>query len=75
MELAVSYDNNGNVLTLFNPATIGNQHGTLRYVPAPGEKHEVIDLPAQFEAEPFESLPQLLRINAAGARPIFERKP
>jgi hypothetical protein len=43
-------------------------------VPAKGEKHYVLDLPKEFEGKPFEELPNLLRVNASGAHPQFERK-
>lgn len=74
MKLAVSHDAQGNITTLFNPETLHNDKGFLTYVPAKGEKHYVLDLPKEFEGKPFEELPNLLRVNASGAHPQFERK-
>jgi len=74
MKLAVSHDEHGNITTLFDPEKLQSDKGTLKYVPAKGEKHHVLDVPKEFEGKPFEELPQLLRVNASGAHPRFERK-
>lgn len=74
MKLAVSHDDHGNIVTLFNPDDLRGVQMTLQYVPAKGEKHYVLDLPKEFEAQPFEDLPRLLRINTGGAIPRFERR-
>jgi len=42
--------------------------------PPPGERHQVVELPQEFEKEQLFDLPKLLRVNAAGATPKFERK-
>jgi hypothetical protein len=74
MKLAVSHDAHGNVTTLFDPAKLHGDKGFLTYVPAKGEKHHVLDLPKELEGKPFEELPKLLRVNAAGAHPRLEAK-
>lgn len=74
MKLAVSFDSHGQITTLFDPEKIQNTQGHLTYVPQPGENHHVIDLPKQFEHEPFENLPHVLKVNASGGSPKFERK-
>ena len=74
MELAVSYDDFGNITTLFDPKALSSDKGTLRYVPAPGEKHYVLELPTELEGTPFGELPELLRVDVAAAHPRFETK-
>jgi hypothetical protein len=53
MKLAVSYDDLGNIVTLFDPEKLRSDEGSLRYVPAPGEKHHVLEVPKEFEGRPF----------------------
>jgi hypothetical protein len=72
MKLAVSHDDQGNIVTLFDPEKLHSEKGFLAYVPAKGEKHYVLDVPREFESKPFEELPKLLRVNASGAHPRFE---
>jgi len=67
MKLAVSYDDAGNITTLFDPEKLRSDKGTLRYVPAPGENHEVLDLPKQHADTPFDELPNVLRVEANGS--------
>ncbi len=74
MKLAVSYDAAGKILTMFDPEKLRSEKVTLRYVPAPGEKHQVIELPKEFEKEVFFDLPKLLRVNLTGATPKLERR-
>lgn len=74
MKLAVSYDAQGKILTMFDPEKLRSEKVTLRYVPAQGERHQIIELPKEFEKEPFLDLPKLLRVNTAGATPRFERR-
>jgi hypothetical protein len=74
MKLAVSYDAEGNILTMFDPEKLQSGKVTSRYVPAPGERHQVVELPQEFEKEQLFDLPKLLRVNAAGATLKFERK-
>jgi hypothetical protein len=74
MKLAVSYDADGNILTMFDPEKLHSKQVTLRYVPANGERHQVIELPKELEKEPLFDLPKLLRVNATSGAPKFERK-
>jgi hypothetical protein len=74
MKLAVSHDDNGDIVTLFNPDELHGDRGSLRYVPAKGEKHHVLDVPKEFETRPFQDLPKLLRVNTSGGQPRLERK-
>ena len=74
MKVAVSHDEQGNIVTLFDPEKLHGDKGSLKYVPAKGEKHYVLEVPKEFEGRPFEELPKLLRVNASGAHPRLERK-
>lgn len=74
MKLAVSHDENGNIVTLFDPEKLRGDKGFLRYVPARGERHHVLQIPNGFENRPFEELAGLLRVNASSAHPRLEPK-
>ena len=74
MKVAVSYDAEGTILTMFDPSKLRSEKFTLQYVPAQGERHNVIDLPKELESEAFHELPKLLRVNAKGASPRFEHR-
>ena len=74
MKVAVSYDKNGEILTLFNPEKMTSKKMTLTYVPAKGERHEIIDLPKEFERKAFTELPNLLRVGVKSGKANFEKK-
>lgn len=74
MKLAVSYDKQGNIVTLFDPEKLRSDQGTLKYVPAKGEKHYILEVPKEFESRPFKELPKLLRVNAKGKHLRLEGK-
>jgi hypothetical protein len=74
MKIAVSYDSNGEIVTMFDPQKMGNEKGYLRYVPARGEQHLVLEVPKEFESRPFEELPKFLRVNAGSGHPRLEQK-
>ncbi len=62
MKVAVTYDKDGTILTLFDPAEMISEKGTLTYVPAEDERHEIIDVPKEFEDKFLTELPNLLRV-------------
>ncbi len=68
MRVAVSYDKDGEILTLFDPDKMTSKKGTLTYVPAKGERHEIIELPKEFERKPFTELPNLIRVIVKGGK-------
>ena len=75
MKVAVTYDKDGSILTLFDPEKMTNKKGSLTYVPAKGETHEIIDVPKEFERKAFTELPNLLRVSAKkGAKAKLEAK-
>jgi len=74
MKIAVSYDSNGNILGLFEPEALVLAKGFFTYVPARGEQHLVLVLSPEFEKHSLQELPELLRINLEGSRPILERR-
>ncbi|HTX36116.1 MAG TPA: hypothetical protein VME43_13895 [Bryobacteraceae bacterium] len=67
MKLAVSYDDHGEIQTLFDPDSLRGDKLTLTYVPAPGEKHQVMEVPAHLAHKPLMELPALLRVTGSGA--------
>lgn len=73
MKLAVSYDVDGTILTMFDPEKLRGKEFTVHYVPAKGEKHEVFEVPKDLEAVPFTDLHKLVRVNAKGGTPRLER--
>jgi hypothetical protein len=74
MKLAVSYDSDGKILTMFDPAKLRGENFTLQYVPAKGEKHEMLDLPKDLEGKPITELHNLIRVNAKGGTAKLERQ-
>ncbi|HJP92753.1 MAG TPA: hypothetical protein VJ875_12410 [Pyrinomonadaceae bacterium] len=74
MKVAVSYGKDGEILTLFDPEKMTSKKGTLTYVPAKGERHEIIELPKEFERKPFTELPNLLRVAVKGGKAKLEAK-
>jgi hypothetical protein len=74
MKLAVSYDTEGKILTLFDPEKLRGEKGSFTYVPAKGEKHHLMDVPKELESTPITELPKSLRVNAGGAHPKLEHR-
>lgn len=73
MKIAVSYDVHGRILTLFHPEAVqAGTKGTLRYLPAPGERHHVLEVPAGFEKKSVLELAEALRVNTTEAHPKLE---
>lgn len=73
MRVAVTYDKDGTILTLFNPDKMTSKKGSLTYVPAKAERHEIIDVPKEFGRKAFTKLPDLLRVKK-GAKAKLEAK-
>ena len=74
MKLAVSYDDEGRIRTLFDPEKMRGQNGSFTYVPAKGEKHVQLELPKEMEHMPILELAHSLRVNAKGGHPKFEAR-
>jgi hypothetical protein len=68
MKLAVSYDDRGQIVTMFNPDELKGADGTLQYVPAAGEKHEVLDVPTELQNAAFQDLPKLMHVETSGGK-------
>ncbi|RUL79950.1 hypothetical protein [Dyella choica] len=73
MKLAVSYDADGTILTMFNPEKMRGADFTVHYVPSKGEKHEVLEVPKDLEAVPFTDLHKVARVNAKNGSARLER--
>ncbi|HTR47507.1 MAG TPA: hypothetical protein VMM16_09000 [Verrucomicrobiae bacterium] len=74
MKIAVSYDEAGNILTLFDPEAMRTEAGFFTYTPSPGESHRVFDIPSEFDAARLLDLPRLLRVDTTGPQPRLECK-
>jgi len=74
MKLAVSYDAEGAILTMFDPEKLRGDKLTVQYVPAKGEKHELLEVPKDLEGAAFADLHKLVRVNAKGGTPRLERR-
>lgn len=74
MKLAVSYDEQGNITTLFDTAQLHGETWTHSYVPAKGEKHHILDVPEKLEGTPIRKLPEMLRVSLSEAHPRLEPK-
>lgn len=66
MQVAVSYDATGKIFTLFEPSTLKTDKGFFTYVPAKGEKHEILDLPSGLEGKSVFELASLLHVSTSG---------
>lgn len=73
MKLAVSYDDKGTILTMFDPEKLKGKEFTLQYVPAKGEKHQVFDVPQDLEKVAFTELHKVAKVNVASGTPKLER--
>jgi hypothetical protein len=74
MKLAVSHDDHGNIVTLFDPEKLHGDKQSLKYVPAKGEKHHVLEVPKELADRKIEELPNLLRVDTKGTHPQLVRK-
>jgi hypothetical protein len=74
MKLAVSYDEHGEISVMYDPSEKGNGDFTVGYEPGPGEKHDVLDLPHQFEGKPLREIASKLRVNTREAAAKLEAK-
>jgi len=72
MQVAVSYNKDGDITLMFQPATLKTGKYVVGYEPAHGENHRIMDVPKQFEGKPVMELSRLLRVNNKGAAPKLE---
>ena len=72
MQLAVSYDKDGEITLMFQPSNLKTGEYTIGYEPAPGENHRIMDVPKKFEGKPLTELAHALRVNKKGAVPKLE---
>jgi hypothetical protein len=74
MQLAVSFDKEGQITLMFNPAKLRGKKFVIGYSPAPNENHHILDVPQHLEGKNVRELAQLLRVNTLGATPKLEAK-
>jgi hypothetical protein len=74
MQLAVSFDKDGKILMMFNPAELRTGKGKIGYAPTAGENHQVLDVPKELEGKSIEELAKVLTVNVRGTKPALEAK-
>lgn len=74
MQIAVSYDDNGRIMVMFDPSKLKSDKGTIGYKPAQGENHRVLTVPQGLEGKSMRELASTLRVNAKGASPTLEAR-
>jgi hypothetical protein len=74
VKIAVSHDEQGNIVVAFDPEKMGNDKGTLKYFPAEGERHYVLEIPKGFEGRSIMELAESLRVDLSGGEPRLEPK-
>lgn len=74
MRLAVSYDDEGNILTLFDPDTLQREQGSLTYLPAEKERHDILDVPQEHAELTIRELVDALRVETGRGAPRFRAK-
>jgi hypothetical protein len=74
MQLAVSYDDSGRIMLMFDPATLKNDKGAFGYKPAQGENHRVFDVPRELQGKRLEELSDMLRVDTTGATPTLKTR-
>jgi hypothetical protein len=74
MQLAVSFDKDGKIWMMFNPAQMRIGKAEIGYTPAPGENHQVLDVPKELEGKSVDELAKVLTVNVRGAKPALEVK-
>src|SRR5437764_1162474 len=72
MQVAVSYDKNGQITLMFDPAKFTSDQVTIGYQPAKGENHHVLDLPKAFESKSIHEIANTLQVNVKGSAPKLE---
>ncbi|HTV44058.1 MAG TPA: hypothetical protein VMF05_01975 [Stellaceae bacterium] len=76
MQLTVVSDSHGRILSLFSvPHPAGPAGATLAYVPKPGERVHVLDVPKGFEKKPLAELHSELHVTTHGAEVALVRRP
>ena len=74
MQVAVSYNNEGQITLMFDPAKMRNGKFVMGYKPAEGENHQLLDVPKGLEGKSLGDLGSLLRVNTRGGAPKLETK-
>jgi len=74
MQVAVSYDKNGHITLMFDPAKMTGDKLTIGYQPAKGENHHVLEVPHTHASKPIQELATTLQVNTKGGAPTLVPK-
>jgi hypothetical protein len=74
MKVAVSYNKSGEITLMFDPSKMQSEEFTIGYAPAPGETHQLLDLPKQFEGKQLKDFAHNLHVKANGKDAKLEVK-
>ena len=72
MQLAVSYNQTGEITLMFDPSKLVSDKFTVSYQPAQGENHRVFDVSAKLQGKSIEELASTLHVNVNGRAPVLE---
>jgi hypothetical protein len=71
MKRAVSFDEKGRILVLFDPETKPDAKVRMKYVPKPGERHHHLEVPAGLEGKSNRELFDLLAVDVSNEKPAL----
>jgi hypothetical protein len=74
MQVAVSYDKNGEITLMFDPSKFKSEKLTIGYQPAKGENHHVLEVPKHLESKSLHEIATALRVNTKEAAPKLEAR-
>ena len=74
MKVAVSYNKAGEITLMFDPSKMKGDKFTIGYAPAPGENHQVLDVPQGLQGKPINEIAHMMRVNGQGAEARLEAK-
>lgn len=71
MRVAVSFDENGNIVTMFDPDKLSGETTFAAYNPAEGENHHIFEVPSGVT---YSEIPQAFRVTSESGQPKLERR-
>ncbi len=74
MKRAVSYDESGRLLVLFDPEPKPGSKFRMKYQPKPGERHEHLEIPPDLEGKSNRELFDLLVVDVSGEKVRLRRR-
>jgi len=72
MRIAFSVDPNGAILVAYDPDAPKIDKYTTEYIPQPGEKLHIMNLPKELEGKALDEIARSYLVNVSGANPVFK---